>query len=111
MLRGIPINISLHRTRTLDTQAGGRLLAGTEGTPRRRHPMAGLRLTEELLRRTGTTGNGFDGIGATVLDFENVGGHVHLVNSSPAPQPEDPFNYANMIVRMANEYDSRFHSI
>lgn len=66
---------------------------------------------EELPRRTGTAGNGFDGIGVTVLDFENVGGAVHLVNAPPAPQPEDPFNYDNMIVRMANEYDSRFHSI
>lgn len=65
----------------------------------------------ELPRRTGTTGNGFDGIGVTVLDFENHGGPVHLVNASPAPQEGEPFHYNSMIVRMANEYDSRFHSI
>lgn len=65
----------------------------------------------ELPRRTGTTGAGFDGLGVTVLDFENRGGPVQVLNAPPAPQPGSPFHYDTMIVRMANEYDSRFHSI
>jgi hypothetical protein len=65
----------------------------------------------ELPRRDGTTGTGFDGIGVTVLDFVNRGGPVNLMEEPPAPQPGEPFHYASMIVRMANEYDSRFHSI
>jgi len=66
---------------------------------------------DELPRRNGTTGTGFDGIGISVLEFENHGGPVAIVDRLPAPQPDQPFHYASMIVRMANEYDSRFHSI
>lgn len=65
----------------------------------------------ELPRRTGTVGNGFDGIGVTVLDFANDGGPVDLVHGPPSPGHGDPFNYDGMIVRMAHEYDSRFHGI
>ncbi len=65
----------------------------------------------ELPRRDGTTGTGFDGIGITVLDFANLGGSVGVVTAPPAPQPGDQFHYDGMIVRMANEYDSRFHAI
>lgn len=65
----------------------------------------------ELPRRTGTTGAGFDGIGVTVIDFENRGGPVRIVSKQPAPQPGDAFHYDTMIIRMANEYDSRFHAI
>jgi hypothetical protein len=65
----------------------------------------------ELPRRTGTAGNGFDGIGVTVLHLENDGSPISVVSSPPAPQPGDDFHYDAMIVRMAHEYDSRFHSI
>ena len=65
----------------------------------------------ELPRRTGTVGNGFDGIGVTVLEIENLGGPVTVVEGSPAPKSTDAFNYDNMIARMAHEYDSRFHTI
>lgn len=65
----------------------------------------------ELPRRSGTTGTGFDGIGVSVLDLDNRGGPVGVLTKPPAPKPGDPFHYESMIVRMANEYDSRFHSI
>ncbi len=65
----------------------------------------------ELPRRSSSSGVGFDGIGVSVLDFENIGGPVDLVTAPPAPQPGDPFHYDSMIVRMANEYDSRFAAI
>jgi hypothetical protein len=70
-----------------------------------------LRKVSELPRRTGTHGNGFDGIGITVLDFENRGGPIKIVTRPPALQPGDPYYYGDMIIRMANEYDSRFHAI
>jgi hypothetical protein len=70
-----------------------------------------LKKIAELPRRSGTTGSGFDGIGITVLDLENLGGPVTILSEPPAPQKADPFFYDGMIVRMANEYDSRFHSI
>lgn len=66
---------------------------------------------EELPRRTNVTGVGFDGVGVVVLDFDNRGGPVRIVTSAPAPQSGDPLHYDSMIVRMAQEYDSRFHAI
>jgi len=65
----------------------------------------------ELPRRSGTSGVGFDGLGVTILDFQNDGGAVDVVTERPSPQPGDPFFYDAMIVRMAHEYDSRFHAI
>lgn len=65
----------------------------------------------ELPRRNGPSGNGFDGIGVTVLNFENAGGTIKVDTEPPAPQPGDPFFYDTMIVRMAHEYDSRFRNI
>ncbi|WFS11942.1 hypothetical protein [Rhodococcus aetherivorans] len=70
-----------------------------------------IKKVSELPRRSSTDGRGFDGIGITVLNFENRGGVVDIVSALPAPQPGDPFHYAGMITRMGNEYDSRFHSI
>lgn len=65
----------------------------------------------EIPRRGGPAGTGFDGIGITVLDFTNDGGPVRLVENPPAPQPNDPFHYSSMVVRMATEYDTRFSAI
>ena len=73
--------------------------------------LAVLDKIEELPRRDGTTGTGFDAIGVTVLDFTNLGRPGRVVDEPPAPQPGDQFHYDGMIVRMANEYDSRFHAI
>lgn len=64
-----------------------------------------------LPRRSGTSGVGFDGLGAVVLDFDNRGGPVSVVTAPPAPQPRQPLHYESMIIRMANEYDSRFNAI
>lgn len=65
----------------------------------------------ELPLRSSNRDTGFDGIGITVLDFANDGGSVDLVTTPPAPQPGDRFHYAQMITRMANEYDSTFAKI
>ena len=65
----------------------------------------------ELPRRTGTQGTGFDGIGVTVLNFANDGGFVQLVEGPPAPPHGSQFDYSSMIIRMAHEYDSRFHGV
>lgn len=70
-----------------------------------------LEAIESLPRRSGPSGVGFDGIGVTVLDFENQGGPVNLITKPPAPQPGNAFHYDTMIVRMATEYASRFNNI
>ena len=65
----------------------------------------------ELPRRSSTRDTGFDGIGITVLSFENQGGPVELVKAAPSPLPGDQYEYAQMITRMANEYDGTFARI
>lgn len=70
-----------------------------------------VRKITEIPRRSNSSESGFDGIGITVLDLRNDGGSVRIVDRPPAPQPGDSFQYDEMIVRMANEYDTTFTSI
>lgn len=66
----------------------------------------------QIPRRAGKSGNGFDAIGVTVLDFPNDSKTpVGIVTAPPAPQPGSNFHYGGMIVRMSNEYDATFASI
>lgn len=65
----------------------------------------------QLKRRSTVHESGFDGIGVAVVDFENQGGPVHLVNTSPAPASGTSFHYETMIIRMAGQYDSRFAGV
>jgi hypothetical protein len=62
----------------------------------------------ELQRRTTLEGSGFDGLGVLIVSCANDGTPVTLVTGDPAPLE---FQYANMITRVANEYDGRFKSI
>lgn len=70
-----------------------------------------LNRMNQLPRRSSTTGTGFDGLGAVIIDFDNDGGPVSRITAPPAPQRREALDYDSMIIRMANEYDSRFHSI
>lgn len=65
----------------------------------------------ELPRRTRQSENGFDGVGITVIDFENAGGSVEIIDAPPAPGVSDSDHYARMIERMSAEYDTRFLGI
>ena len=81
---------------------------------RHRQPHDTLRViakVKEIPRRSASSEAGFDGLGITVIDFDNNGGPVELVTTAPAPQPGDPFHYSSMIMRMANEYDATFGNI
>lgn len=55
---------------------------------------------EEIPRRSGATGHGFDGLGI-----------VTLVTALPAPQPGEIFHYDDVLARVASEYDTRFSAI
>lgn len=86
----------------------------TPKTNAHRQPADTLRVIEkvkEIPRRSASSETGFDGLGVTVIDFENNGGPVELVSAPPAPQPGDPFHYSSMIMRMASEYDATFGNI
>lgn len=79
-----------------------------------RQPQDTLRViakVKEIPRRSASSEAGFDGLGITVIDFDNKGGPVQLVTAAPAPPPGDPFHYSSMIMRMANEYDATFGNI
>lgn len=65
----------------------------------------------QLKRRSTVHESGFDGIGVTVIDFENLGGPVDLITAPPAPAAGTSFHYETMIVRMAGQYDSRFAGV
>lgn len=65
----------------------------------------------ELPRRTGSSGNGFDGLGIVVVRAANDGAPVELVATPPAPSPGEIFYYDDMLSRIANEYDARFAAI
>jgi hypothetical protein len=65
----------------------------------------------EISRRSSASETGFDSIGVVVLKARNDGSPVMIVSEPPAPPQGDNFNYASMIVRMANEYDTVFVGI
>lgn len=76
-----------------------------------RQPDSTLRVIQkigEIPRRSKSSETGFDGIGLSVLDFQNDGGPVSIVSAPPAPQQGDSFHYDSMIIRMATEYDTTF---
>ncbi|UWP83909.1 hypothetical protein [Dactylosporangium fulvum] len=87
---------------------------GTMQFTTHRQPESTVRVLQkiaEIPRRSASSETGFDGIGVTVLNFRNDGGPVDLVREPPAPQAGDQFHYSSMIVRMANEYDTKFSAI
>lgn len=79
--------------------------------PQPRSLLRALEKIGEIPRRSNTREAGFDGIGIVVIDGRNDGDPVSLVTEPPSPQPGDPFNYGDLITRMANEYDTVFNSI
>lgn len=66
---------------------------------------------QEIPRRVGPTGSGFDGLTIVGVDCPNDGSPVQIVAQPPAPQPGDIYHYESMITRVANEYDTTFHGI
>lgn len=60
---------------------------------------------EQLPRRSGDEGIGYDGLGIILLDLVNDGRPVTL---SDEPRVPMNYDYDRMILRIANEYDVRF---
>jgi hypothetical protein len=72
-----------------------------------RDALGAIAKVEQLPRRAGDEGVGYDGLGIVLLDIPNDGSPVTL-----ADQPRVPVNYEyeRMIIRVANEYDVRFRN-
>ena len=60
---------------------------------------------EQLPRRSGDEGVGYDGLGIILLDLRNDGSPVTIPSEPPVPMN---YQYDRMILRIANEYDVRF---
>jgi hypothetical protein len=78
------------------------------GRNRHRQPqdaLGAIAKVEQLPRRSGDEGVGYDGLGIVLVDLINDGSPVAV-----AEQPAVPVNYQydRMILRLANEYDVRF---
>jgi len=73
-----------------------------------RQPQAALgaiQKVEQLPRRSGDEGAGYDGLGIILIDLVNDGSPVTL---SAEPKVPTNYDYDRMILRIANEYDVRF---
>ncbi len=62
----------------------------------------------ELPRRAKIKEDGFDAMCVVGVDCANDGSPVSLVTEPPAPGPRDIFHYDQMVIRLAELYESRF---
>jgi|SRR5579875_3003199 len=65
----------------------------------------------DIPRRTRADGYGFDAFGIVVVDMANDGRPVRVVDSPPAPSPNDVDHYDQMIYRLVHGYDTAFQGI
>jgi hypothetical protein len=66
----------------------------------------------EIPRRTGTTTEGYDGLGLLVVDAKNDNvTPIALVTGTPAVPVGDVLHYDTMVTRVSNEYDTTFRNI
>ena len=62
---------------------------------------------EQLPRRSGDEGVGYDALGIILVDLVNDGSPVTLASE---PRVPDNYEYERMVLRLANEYDVRFRN-
>jgi hypothetical protein len=65
----------------------------------------------EIPRRSSPREEGFDSIGAVMVNCRNDGSDITVVSDNPAPTPSDDFHYDQMIRRLGHIYDSWFQHI
>jgi hypothetical protein len=62
---------------------------------------------EQLPRRAGDEGTGYDGLGIVLVHLRNDGSTVTVASEPPVPLN---YQYERMILRVAGEYDVRFRN-
>lgn len=72
-----------------------------------RDALGAIAKVEQLPRRSGDEGVGYDGLGIVLVDLVNDGSGVTLARSPKVPVN---YEYERMILRVANEYDVRFRN-
>jgi len=81
---------------------------------RHKQPNDAIRAIEklrEIPRRTRPGEDGFDALGIVVVRCRNDGSPVEIVETPPAPPPNDIFHYDAMVRRIAHQYESKFSNI
>jgi len=63
---------------------------------------------EQLPRRTGNEGDGYEGLGIVLVECVNDGSPVRLPTHPPVPEN---YRYDRMVTRIATEYDVRFRNV
>lgn len=87
-----------------------RFLSPVGGWNTHRQPqdaLGAIEKVEQLPRRSGDEGTGYDGLGIILLDIANDGSPVEVSDRVDVPLN---YQYERMIIRMANEYDVRFRN-
>lgn len=69
--------------------------------------LGAIQKVEQLPRRSGDEGVGYDALGIILLELKNDGSPVSLASEPPVPVN---YQYDRMIVRIASEYDVRFRN-
>jgi hypothetical protein len=72
-----------------------------------RDALGAIAKVEQLPRRSGDEGIGYDGLGIVLVHLVNDGRPVTLANRPAVPVN---FEYERMVVRVAHEYDVRFRN-
>lgn len=80
----------------------------TSTNPQPKAAIGAAKRIQDLPRRSGSTGVGYDGLAMVLIDMVNDGTPATLVSDPPAPKAGDALHYDAMIHRVANEYDARF---
>jgi hypothetical protein len=106
MVNASPTFVSPDRNR----QPGSPLIINVHSQPAAAASTVAM-VRNNIPRRSGSTTNGYDGVGIVVVSAANDGTPVTVVTAPPAPPPGDILHYDNMVTRVANEYDATFRSI
>ena len=73
-----------------------------------RDAMLAIEKVRQLPRRAKTGDQGYDAFSIAVIDMQNDGSTVRLVEGSPSPSANDIYHYNTMIARLSAMYATRF---
>lgn len=76
-----------------------------------RDAMLAVEKVRQLPRRATTGDQGYDAFSIAIIEMQNDGGPVSLVEGSPSPNANDIYHYNTMIARLSAMYATRFKDL
>jgi hypothetical protein len=76
-----------------------------------RDAMLAIEKVRQLPRRAKPGDQGYDAFSIAVIEMQNDGSGVSLVEGSPSPSPNDIYHYNTMIARLSAMYATRFKDL